>query len=127
MLDYPTLKTLHLTAVSVTLTLFLLRWWWALSFSARLYQRWVRVVPHVNDSLLFLTGLGLANTLGQYPLVTPWLTAKFGALVCYILLGSVAIKRGRTRRQRAVAGVLALLVLAYLIGVAFAHDPQPLR
>jgi uncharacterized membrane protein SirB2 len=75
--------------------------------------------------LLFVSGLAMARVLQQYPLVTPWLTAKFGALLAYILLGSVAIKRGHTRGQRLLAGVLALVSLAYLLAVALSRNPLP--
>ncbi|MGE5318815.1 MAG: SirB2 family protein [Hyphomicrobiaceae bacterium] len=122
---YSLLKPFHLATVAITLTLFLLRGIWMMADSPRLRARWVRVVPHVNDTLLLASGFSLAILLGQYPLVNSWLTAKLVALILYIVLGTYALKRGRTRRTRIAAWFSALLVFGYMVAVAIAHDPLP--
>ncbi|MHB0974315.1 MAG: SirB2 family protein [Thiobacillus sp.] len=122
---YSLLKHVHLATIAITLTLFLLRGAWMMADSPRLRARWVRIVPHVNDTLLLISGFGLAITLGQYPLVDGWLTAKLFALIAYIVLGTVALKRGKTRRRRIAAWIAALLVFGYIVAVAVAHDPLP--
>jgi len=124
-MDYAALKTLHLTTIALTLTLFLLRGIWMMAESPRLQARWVRIVPHINDTLLLASGIGLAVLIQQYPLVHGWLTAKLFALIAYIVLGTVALKRGKTRAQRIAAWVAALLVFGYMVAVAVAHDPFP--
>ena len=124
-MDYTALKTLHLATIAITLTLFVLRGAWMMADSPRLQARWVRIVPHVNDTLLLVSGFGLAIMLGQYPLVNGWLTAKLFALIVYIVLGTVALKRGKTKRTRIAAWIAALLVLGYIVAVAVAHDPLP--
>ncbi len=58
-----------------------------------------------------------------WPHQHPWLVAKLIALVIYIGLGSVAIKRGRTPLQRASAALLAVLVFVYIVGTAIRHHP----
>ncbi len=122
---YAALKHLHLATIAVTLILFVLRGVWMMADSTRLQARWVRVLPHVNDTLLFSSGLGLAVLLRQYPFVDGWLTAKLLALLAYIVLGTFALKRGRTRGQRIAAWIAALLVFAYMVAVARAHTPWP--
>ena len=122
---YALLKQLHLATIAVTLALFILRGAWMITASPRLQARWVRIVPHVNDSLLLASGIGLAVQLQQYPLVHGWLTAKFFALVLYIVLGTIALKRGKTRSRRIAAWSAALLVFGYMAAVAVAHDPLP--
>ena len=124
-MDYTALKTLHLATIAVTLALFVLRGAWMMADSPRLQARWVRTVPHLNDTLLLASGFGLAIMLGQYPLVDGWLTAKLVALIAYIVLGTVALKRGKTRRTRIAAWIAALLVLGYIVAVAVTHDPLP--
>lgn len=124
-MDYSLLKHVHFTTIAITLTLFLLRGAWMMADSPRLQARWVRIVPHVNDTLLLISGLGLAIMLGQYPLVNGWLTAKLFALILYIVLGTIALKRGRTKRTRIVAWIAALLVFGYIVAVAVTHDPFP--
>lgn len=125
MASYAALKSLHLATLVITLTLFVLRGLWMMTDSPRLHARWARIVPHVNDTLLLTSGLGLAIMLQQYPLVHGWLTAKFFALIAYIVLGTVALKRGRTRGQRSAAWVAALLVFGYMVAVARTHAPWP--
>ncbi len=124
-MDYSLLKHIHLTTIAVTLILFLLRGAWMMMDSPRLKARWVRIVPHVNDTLLLASGIGLAMLLQQYPLVHGWLTAKLFALLAYIVLGTIALKRGRTRAQRIVAWLAALAAFSYMLAVARAHDPFP--
>ena len=122
---YLILKNLHLTTIALTLALFVLRGVWMMASSPRLQARWVRIVPHINDSLLLASGISLAVLMQQYPLVHGWLTAKFFALILYIVLGTFALKRGKTRGQRIAAWVAALLVFGYMVAVAIAHDPFP--
>jgi uncharacterized membrane protein SirB2 len=119
------LKQLHLGTIALTLALFILRGVWMMAESPWLQARWVRIVPHINDSLLLGSGIGLAALTRQYPLVNGWLTAKFFALILYIMLGTIALKRGQTHGQRIAAWIAALLVFAYMVAVAITRDPFP--
>jgi len=120
---FTALKSLHITAVIITASLFLLRGFWMLRGSALLQNPIVRVIPHVNDTVLLFSALGTAALLGQYPFVNDWLTAKFLALLAYILLGHMALRRGSSLLIRTVALIAALLTLSYIVGVALCHDP----
>ncbi len=124
-MSYLILKNLHLATIAVTLTLFLVRGVWMMTDSPRLQARWVRIVPHLNDTLLLASGIALAVLIQQYPLVHGWLTAKLLALIAYIVLGTLALKRGKTKSRRIAAWVAALLVFGYMLAVARAHDPFP--
>ena len=116
-------RTLHVGAATVSLALFLVRGVWMLADSPRLQGRWVRIVPHVVDTIFLVAGIALAVRIAQYPFVHAWLTAKVFALIAYIVLGTIALKRGRTRAIRAVAFVAALATFAYLVGVARTRHP----
>jgi uncharacterized membrane protein SirB2 len=124
-MSYLILKNLHLATIAVTLTLFLVRGVWMMTDSPRLQARWVRIVPHLNDTLLLASGIALAVLIQQYPLVHGWLTAKLLALIAYIVLGTIALKRGKTKSRRIAAWVAALLVFGYMLAVARTHDPFP--
>ena len=124
-MTYLILKNLHLATIAITLALFLLRGFWMMANSPRLQARWVRIVPHINDTVLLASGIGLAVLIQQYPLVHAWLTAKIFALIAYIVLGTIALKRGKARGQRIAAWIAALLVFGYMAAVAVAHDPLP--
>lgn len=116
-------KFVHVSAVIITATLFIVRGIWMLRGSALLQHPFVRVAPHVNDTVLFISALTLAAIVGQYPFVTDWLTAKVVGLVVYILLGHIALRRGRNRTERAVAFAAALGTLGYILAVARCRDP----
>lgn len=80
-------------------------------------------MPHVIDSTLLGSALSLAWMSGQYPFAQAWLTAKFFGLLAYILLGSIALKRGRTPAIRRWAFAAALLTYGYIVSVALTRQP----
>ncbi len=116
----------HVFCVILTISGFIVRGIWMLADSPLLHRPWVRVTPHIVDTLLLVAGATLAVRIHQYPGVNSWLTAKTLGLVGYILLGTVALKRGKTKRGRIAAWVTALLVFGYIIAVALTRNPLPL-
>lgn len=88
---YPLLKFLHVTCVVLSGTGFVLRGVWMIQGSPMLPRRWVRVVPHVVDTVLLPSAIALAFMIEQYPLAHGWLTAKVLGLVAYIV--AVAITK----------------------------------
>jgi len=77
------------------------------------------------DTLLLASALWLAWYLGQIPFVHGWITAKVLALIAYIVLGMVALRRGRTKSVRAAAFAAALAAAAYIVAVALTRDATP--
>lgn len=122
-MDYLLLKYVHVSCVILSGCGFLLRGVWMLADSPRLTQRWVRIFPHVVDTALLASAIMLAIISSQYPLAQSWLTAKVIGLIAYILCGAIALKRGRTKRVRAVFFVVALLIFAYIVSVALNRSP----
>jgi uncharacterized membrane protein SirB2 len=123
LMEYQTLKHLHMSFAAASGGLFLLRagWRW---FSPELLQaRWVRILPHVIDTLLLTSALALAIWSRQSPTQQPWLAAKLCALLLYIGFGTIAIKRGKTPAQRGAALIAALLCFAYIVMVAVHKQP----
>lgn len=107
----------------------------ALSFSGRgilrftrpalLTARPLRILPHVVDTLLLVSAIGMLTVAGLNPLEAPWVMAKIAGLLCYIVLGTFALKRARTPQRRILAFAAALLVLAYIVAVAFTKQVWP--
>lgn len=112
------IKSIHVITVLVSISGFILRGIWVIIDSPRLHQRWVKIVPHINDTLLLITGITLAFNIQQYPLVHGWLTAKIIALLAYIGLGMATIGHGRSKPQRIITWLAGILVFMYIIGVA---------
>lgn len=121
-MDYMFIKHMHSGMAYLSITLFLFRSVLSVIESKLLQTKILKILPHIIDTLLLLLAVHLMITIKQYPFVDAWLTAKFLALVAYVLIGTIAIKRGKTAVIRLWASVAATLVFAYIIGVAKTHD-----
>ncbi len=119
---YLTLKTIHVTCVVISFTGFLLRGILAQRNASVMRQRWIRIVPHFNDTLLLGSALAMAFMSGQYPLVAPWLTAKLVGLIVYVVLGVVAL-RGSNGRAKQLAFWAAACVFLWIVSVAMLRHP----
>ncbi len=120
MLSYVFLKHLHVTAAALSIAGFVLRYLMMLAGARALGSRVVRVLPHVIDTVLLLTAIAMAVMLGALP---GWLVVKIVALVVYIVIGSIALKRGRTLAARAVSGIVAIAVFGFIVSVAISKSP----
>jgi len=120
---YPQVKLVHVVAVLLSGGLFFLR-----GLVLHLDGQWAMAAPlrylsYTIDTVLLTAALMLATMIRQYPFVHGWLTMKVVLLVAYIVLGTYALKRGRTRRTRVICWLAALAVYAFIISVARAHHP----
>ena len=122
-MDYLTLKAIHVTSVTASYTLFFIRGVWMMRMPQMLTRRWVRVVPHVIDTILLTSAIAMAVTIRQYPFVAGWLTAKVIGLVVYVGLGTIALKRGKSMSVRVSAWIAAQLVFFYIVLVALTRNP----
>jgi uncharacterized membrane protein SirB2 len=115
---YIILKHLHVTFAVLSLLGFSLRGFWMLKESPMLQKKPVRILPHINDSLLLLTAIMLAILTGFYPFVVGWVTLKVLLLVVYIVLGVFALKRGKTKQARTVFFFAALATILAIFAIA---------
>lgn len=111
-------KTIHVVCVLLSFAGFFVRGIWMLRDSELIRRRWVRITPQVVDTLLLASAIVLAIQLRLSPTEQPWLMAKIIALVVYIGVGLVALKLGRSKRERMSAWLLGLVLFAYIISVA---------
>jgi uncharacterized membrane protein SirB2 len=120
---YLLLRHVHIGCAILTIVLFGLRG--GLMLVESTWQRNVvlRYLPHVVDTVLLTSALMLTTVIRQYPFSTEWVTMKVVLLVVYIVLGSIALKRGRTKSIRIAALVAALVTIGFLVTVARAHHP----
>jgi len=122
---YLYVRTLHVACAVASIAGFALRGVLMLQESPWLQLRFVRIAPHVVDTLLLASAIGLAWFLGQVPFVHGWITAKVFALLAYIVLGMVALKHGKTKEIRAAAFAAALASAGYIVWVALTRDATP--
>jgi len=112
------IKLLHETCALLTLVIFCLRGAWMMQGSPLLRHRVIRILPHVVDTVLFLSGLTLAIRWYGAFWHQQWLVAKLAAVLIYIVCGMVALRTGYSRPLRAAAFAAALLVFGWIVWVA---------
>jgi len=122
-MDFVLLKAVHAGSAALSIAGFAVRGILMLRDSPWLQSRFARVAPHVVDTVLLASAIALAWLSGQFPFAQSWLTAKVLGLAAYIALGTVALKRGRSKAVRATAFALALAAAAYIVMVALTRNP----
>ena len=122
-MGYLIIKHLHTLLALLTISGFVVRGYWMMTNADKLQHRMTRVAPHILDTVFLASGIAMLVLLSLNPLSQSWLLAKFAGLIVYILLGSVAIRRGSTLQVRALAFVGALSAFAYVVGVALSKSP----
>lgn len=123
-MDYATIKHIHLGAVALTATSFFVRGLAALRGARWVQGRLAKTLPHIVDTVLLLSALGLAGMARLNPANTPWVMAKIIGLVLYIALGVVALRPRFSTPVRAAAWLAALLVLGWIASVAVTKNPM---
>jgi len=120
---YLPIKNVHMSLAILSLLGFVVRGWWSMRGSSILQRRWVKITPHIVDTLLLTTAILLMIILKQHPGNQGWILAKVIALVFYIGFGTLAIKRAPTPASKALFFGLAIATFGYILGVAIAHHP----
>lgn len=110
---YLALKHTHMLTAIVSLLLFSFRSVLDLAKVAWRQWRWLRVLPHLNDTLLLSLAILLCIVIGQSPFDTLWLGVKVAAVIGYILCGFYTLKWARTRGQKLAGFGGALLLYSY--------------
>lgn len=121
---YAEIKWVHVAAVICSGLLFALRGGAQLAGAGWTMAAPLRYLSYFIDTVLLTAALMLVTVLHQYPFVQHWLTVKVVLLVVYIVLGSIALKRGRTRATRLACYLAALTVYLFIASVARLHDPR---
>ncbi|HKE47189.1 MAG TPA: SirB2 family protein [Rhodanobacteraceae bacterium] len=120
---YPEIKAVHVGAVIASGSLFAVRGSLMLARSSLANHAALRYLSYAIDTTLLTAALMLVTMLHQYPFVEGWLTAKVLLLVVYIVLGSLALQRARTRRGQVTSFFAALSIFLIIASIARAHHP----
>jgi uncharacterized membrane protein SirB2 len=119
---YPAIKQAHMLFAAISIVLFLIRSGLKFAASPVLDKKPVKILPHVNDTLLLVCGVTLAVIAGFNPFVQLWLLAKLVLLVAYIVCGLYVMKWSQKNWQRAV-GVVAALACFCSMGMLAVMKP----
>lgn len=120
---YLTIKSIHLTLVAISISLFLFRGMLMITGNAFYRRKLFRIIPPVVDTLLLISGVSLMLYTQQYPTTQSWLGVKLTALVVYILLGIIALNRVNHYTIQIISFFAASLVVAFMVSVALSHNP----
>ncbi len=115
---YLILKHAHVTFAVISLLGFSLRGYWMVKESALLQTKAVKILPHINDTLLLSSAIALVVMTRQYPIVVGWVSLKILLLILYIVFGTFALKRGRTKAQRMKFLIASVVVVLGIFVVA---------
>ena len=122
---YFAFKHMHMLCAVISIISFIIRGALAIKGSSILQKKWIRIAPHIIDTLLILSAVGLMVSIQQYPFVNGWLTAKFIGLIVYIFLGVVTLKIAKSQPVRIAAYLLAIVTFGYIASVAVTKTPLP--
>ncbi|MEW5757376.1 MAG: SirB2 family protein [Pseudomonadota bacterium] len=122
---YLLIKKLHVIFALISVSGFFVRGILVMRQSPVMQQKWIRIVPHINDTLLLVSAIFLAWQSAQYPFVDHWLTAKVLALLAYIFLGIYTLKKATSFAQQMLGFILSLVVFAYIVLVAITKSAVP--
>ncbi|KLN66089.1 SirB2 family protein [Vibrio sp. VPAP30] len=118
---YEGLKHFHLLTIAISATLLSVRFAMMMAHSQLLEKKFFKVFPHINDTCLLLSGIGLIFITGFMPFTpaAPWLTEKITCVLAYIALGFFALKLGKNKLLRTFSffGALGWLAMAGKVAV----------
>lgn len=117
-MDYQVLKHAHAGLAYLSVTLFATRAVLSYTHPALLQARALKIAPHVIDTGLLAAAITLAVMAGLSPHNQPWLAAKIAALLAYIALGTIGLKKLHGSPWRAVVLAAAVAMPVYMIAVA---------
>jgi len=118
--SYVIFKHLHMTAVALSGLLFMVRGLWLLQGSTQLQAKWIKITPHVIDTLLLVSAIAMLVVAQQFP---AWVHVKITLLIVYIGLGLMAFKKAKTQGQKLTFLLAAVAVYVFLISVALTKSP----
>lgn len=116
-------KIIHVSCACLSVAGFILRGIWMLNNSVWFEHKLRKILPHIIDTLLLFSAIVMLVQWKLNPFMHPWLLAKIIALVLYIILGLIAFRFGKNKKQRTVAWVAALLCVAYIFQTALTKNP----
>ncbi len=123
---YDTLKLAHVSCVLISGSLFVFRYARLSLRPDQALPKALKVLPHINDTVLLSCAIGMLALIGLNPFTTPWLLAKIVALLVYIVLGAICMRSRPGSRRQNVSFVVAISVFAYILLVGLNKQVMPL-
>ena len=119
---YTAVKHIHLTAIILSLVLFIARFVLLWLKSSKLNSKLLKVLPHLVDTVLIVSAITLCVLLQQYPLVDAWVTEKLLALIMYVFMVTLALRLANNNFMRIIGFVGAISWVAFAGAVAMSKQ-----
>ena len=123
---YYLLKMGHVASVVISGSLFVYRYARLSLHPDQPLPNALKVLPHINDTVLLSCAIGMLILIDLNPFSTPWLLAKIVALLVYIVLGAICMRSLPGSRRQTVSFVAAISVFAYILSVGLNKQLIPL-
>lgn len=118
-MHYQLLKWVHMGAALITITGFLLRGFWSVIDSPKIHYRTTKILPHLVDTILFVSGIVLLIQMRYYPMQHHWMAMKLFVVLLYILNGFYVLKWAKSKRQKIIGLCIAIALFGYIVGLAY--------
>ncbi len=112
------IKYIHVLCAILSISGFIYRGILKLTHPEKLTRKWLKITPHVIDTILLASAIYLVFITQYYPTLFNWVTVKIIALVVYIVLGLFTLRFCQTRASIMISFALAVTVFMYIIFVA---------
>lgn len=122
MTTYEILKTIHVSCVIISGVLFSYRFVMLNLYPDRTLAKPLKVLPHVNDTVLLTAAIGMLIVVKINPLETPWLLAKIVALLVYVVLGAICLRAKPGSPRQMMFFVAAAATFAYIVWIALSKQ-----
>ena len=116
-------KHLHMTLAVLSISLFTLRFIWMLANSQKLQAKWVKITPHIIDTLLLLIGVAMLVQYSINPLEQLWLAEKILAIIAYIFTGYYTLKLARNKSMQIIGYLGAMGWVMLIVRLAITREP----
>jgi len=115
-------KHLHLTLAVISISFFTLRFAWLLINSDQLNRKWVKITPHIIDTLLLVIGAIMVVQLAINPFEQVWLAEKLLALAAYVFTGVYTLKFAKNRMMQIFGYLGAMAWVIVIVRIALTKE-----
>jgi uncharacterized membrane protein SirB2 len=122
-MNYLTLKYLHIICVAGSFSLFFIRGIWLLRSYPHAQEPWIRALPHVIDSLLVASAIGMLALGPKGVWDGNWMLVKVVLVVVYAVMSVLLLRLAKGKVQKILLWVAALLVFLFATTVSVLHHP----
>ena len=112
-----------MTLAVLSISLFTLRFVWLLANSVQLQKKWVKISPHIIDTLLLTIGVVMAVQYSINPVEQLWLGEKLLAIIAYIFTGYYTLKVARNKPMQIIGYLGAMGWVMLIVRLAMTREP----